>query len=96
METGDEDILPPPEEGDIPEPVTVEEKDNNPFAAFLGLFAPKDKPKDASRPASPAISVAAAVSLVGGFAHLAQSIIENPMMNGEVIRIDGALRMPLQ
>lgn len=27
------------------------------------------------------------------FASLAQSIIENPMLNGEVIRIDGALRM---
>lgn len=27
------------------------------------------------------------------YAHLVQSIIENPMMNGEVIRIDGALRM---
>ncbi|XP_066284530.1 3-hydroxyacyl-CoA dehydrogenase type-2-like [Branchiostoma lanceolatum] len=28
------------------------------------------------------------------YAHLVQSIIENPMMNGEVIRIDGAIRMP--
>jgi 3-hydroxyacyl-CoA dehydrogenase / 3-hydroxy-2-methylbutyryl-CoA dehydrogenase len=27
------------------------------------------------------------------YAHLAQSIVENPMINGEVIRIDGALRM---
>lgn len=27
------------------------------------------------------------------YAHLAQSIVENPMMNGECIRIDGALRM---
>ncbi|GAB6028783.1 hypothetical protein CHUAL_004598 [Chamberlinius hualienensis] len=27
------------------------------------------------------------------YAHLAQSIIQNPMLNGEVIRIDGALRM---
>jgi len=27
------------------------------------------------------------------FAHLAQHIIENPMLNGEVIRLDGALRM---
>lgn len=27
------------------------------------------------------------------FAHLVASIIENPMMNGEVIRLDGALRM---
>ncbi|HEY0973454.1 MAG TPA: 3-hydroxyacyl-CoA dehydrogenase [Solimonas sp.] len=27
------------------------------------------------------------------FAHLVQSIIENPMVNGETIRLDGALRM---
>lgn len=27
------------------------------------------------------------------FAHLAQAIVENPMLNGEVIRLDGALRM---
>jgi 3-hydroxyacyl-CoA dehydrogenase/3-hydroxy-2-methylbutyryl-CoA dehydrogenase len=27
------------------------------------------------------------------YAHLVQSIVENPMINGEVIRIDGALRM---
>jgi len=27
------------------------------------------------------------------YAQLVQSIIENPMLNGEVIRIDGALRM---
>lgn len=28
------------------------------------------------------------------FAMLVQSIVENPMINGEVLRIDGALRMP--
>lgn len=28
------------------------------------------------------------------YAQLVQSIIENPMINGEVIRLDGALRMP--
>ena len=27
------------------------------------------------------------------FARLAASIVENPMLNGEVIRLDGALRM---
>lgn len=27
------------------------------------------------------------------YAHLVQSIIENPMLNGEVIRLDGSLRM---
>jgi hypothetical protein len=28
------------------------------------------------------------------YAHLAQAIIENSYLNGEVIRLDGALRMP--
>jgi NAD(P)-dependent dehydrogenase (short-subunit alcohol dehydrogenase family) len=28
------------------------------------------------------------------FALLAQQIIENPMLNGETIRLDGAIRMP--
>jgi NAD(P)-dependent dehydrogenase (short-subunit alcohol dehydrogenase family) len=28
------------------------------------------------------------------FAALAAHIVENPMLNGETIRIDGALRMP--
>jgi NAD(P)-dependent dehydrogenase (short-subunit alcohol dehydrogenase family) len=28
------------------------------------------------------------------FALLAQQIVENPMLNGEVVRLDGALRMP--
>ena len=27
------------------------------------------------------------------YAHLVQALIENPMMNGEVIRLDRALRM---
>lgn len=27
------------------------------------------------------------------YAHLAQSIVENPVLNGEVIRLDGAIRM---
>ena len=27
------------------------------------------------------------------YAHLVQAIIENPVLNGEVIRLDGALRM---
>ena len=29
----------------------------------------------------------------GEYAQLAQSIVENPMLNGETIRLDGALRM---
>jgi hypothetical protein len=28
------------------------------------------------------------------YARLAQHVVENPMLNGEVIRLDGALRMP--
>jgi hypothetical protein len=28
------------------------------------------------------------------YAQLALAIVENPMLNGEVIRLDGALRMP--
>ncbi|MDQ1633801.1 MAG: hypothetical protein QOJ32_610, partial [Frankiaceae bacterium] len=28
------------------------------------------------------------------FAALAAHIVENPMLNGEVIRLDGAIRMP--
>lgn len=28
------------------------------------------------------------------YAHLVQSIVENPMLNGDTIRLDGALRMP--
>ena len=27
------------------------------------------------------------------YAHMVKSIIENPMLNGEVIRLDGAIRM---
>lgn len=27
------------------------------------------------------------------FAHLVISVVENPMLNGEVIRLDGAIRM---
>ncbi|NXX23798.1 HCD2 dehydrogenase, partial [Podargus strigoides] len=29
----------------------------------------------------------------GEFAHLVQALAENPMLNGEVVRLDGALRM---
>ena len=28
------------------------------------------------------------------YAHLAQFLVENPVMNGETIRLDGGLRMP--
>jgi NAD(P)-dependent dehydrogenase (short-subunit alcohol dehydrogenase family) len=30
------------------------------------------------------------------YAHLAAAIVENPMLNGETIRLDGAIRMPLK
>ncbi|MNG35364.1 3-ketoacyl-(acyl-carrier-protein) reductase [compost metagenome] len=30
------------------------------------------------------------------YAQLVQSIVQNPMLNGEVIRLDGALRMAAQ
>jgi len=29
----------------------------------------------------------------GEYAHLVQALAENPMVNGEVVRLDGALRM---
>ncbi|XP_067408364.1 3-hydroxyacyl-CoA dehydrogenase type-2 isoform X3 [Emydura macquarii macquarii] len=33
------------------------------------------------------------LGLPGEYAHLVQCIVENPMLNGEVIRLDGAIRM---
>jgi NAD(P)-dependent dehydrogenase (short-subunit alcohol dehydrogenase family) len=44
------------------------------------LYAPVPHPKRLGDPAE--------------FAHLAEHIIDNPMLNGETIRIDGAVRMP--
>ena len=35
----------------------------------------------------------ARLGLPDEYAQLAQSIVENPMLNGETIRLDGALRM---
>lgn len=61
-----------------------------------GLF---DTPLLGSLPESVRTNLAATVpcpSRLGNteeYAHLVQSIIENPMINGEVIRLDGALRM---
>jgi NAD(P)-dependent dehydrogenase (short-subunit alcohol dehydrogenase family) len=34
------------------------------------------------------------LGLPDNYAHLVQAIVENPYLNGETIRIDGALRMP--
>jgi len=33
------------------------------------------------------------LGLPAEYAHLVQCIVENPLLNGEVIRLDGALRM---
>lgn len=35
----------------------------------------------------------ARLGLPDEYAHLVQAVLENPMLNGEVIRLDGALRM---
>lgn len=61
-----------------------------------GLF---DTPLLASLPEKVRIFLASTVpfpsrlGLPDEYAHLVQSVVENPMMNGECIRIDGALRM---
>lgn len=61
-----------------------------------GLF---DTPLLASLPEQARIALAKMIpcpSRLGDpdeYAHLVQSIIENPMINGEVIRLDGAIRM---
>ncbi len=62
-----------------------------------GIFA---TPMVAGMPAEVQASLAAAVpfpSRLGqpaDYAKLVRQIIENDMLNGEVIRIDGAIRMP--
>mgnify|MGYP002649390260 CR=1 FL=1 len=61
-----------------------------------GLF---DTPLLASLPEAARVKLAATVPCpsrlgsVDEYAHLVQAIIENPMLNGEVIRLDGAIRM---
>ena len=61
-----------------------------------GLF---DTPLLMSLPEKARIALAATIPCPSRFgkpsefAQLVQSIVENPMINGEVIRIDGALRM---
>ena len=63
---------------------------------FAGLF---DTPLLASLPEKVRTFLASTIpfpSQLGQpsvYAHLAQSIVENPMLNGETIRLDGALRM---
>ena len=69
---------------------------DSPFCLFLGLF---DTALLASLPEKVKNYLAGTVPFpqrLGNpdeYAHLCQSIIENPMLNGEVIRLDGALRM---
>ena len=50
-------------------------------------------PEDARNSLGASVPHPARLGSVDEYAHLAQHIIENPMLNGEVIRLDGALRM---
>jgi 3-hydroxyacyl-CoA dehydrogenase / 3-hydroxy-2-methylbutyryl-CoA dehydrogenase len=51
-------------------------------------------PQDARDELGAAIPFPSRLGEPGEFAALAAHIVENPMMNGETIRLDGALRMP--
>jgi NAD(P)-dependent dehydrogenase (short-subunit alcohol dehydrogenase family) len=51
-------------------------------------------PEDARAALGAQVPHPARLGLPGEFAALAAHIVENPMLNGEVIRLDGALRMP--
>ncbi|OTF74230.1 3-hydroxyacyl-CoA dehydrogenase type-2-like protein [Euroglyphus maynei] len=50
-------------------------------------------PEPARKALAATVPCPARLGHVDEYAHLVQSIIENPMLNGEVIRLDGALRM---
>jgi NAD(P)-dependent dehydrogenase (short-subunit alcohol dehydrogenase family) len=50
-------------------------------------------PDDAREALGNSIPFPHRLGLPGEYAQLATSIIENPMLNGETIRLDGALRM---
>ncbi len=50
-------------------------------------------PEEARTKLGQSVPHPARLGSVEEYAHLAQHIIENPMLNGEVIRLDGALRM---
>ena len=66
------------------------------FHLFTGLF---DTPLLASLPEKVRKFLASTIPFPprlahpDEYAHLVQSVYENPMLNGEVIRLDGALRM---
>jgi 3-hydroxyacyl-CoA dehydrogenase/3-hydroxy-2-methylbutyryl-CoA dehydrogenase len=66
------------------------------LVVYSGLF---DTPLLASLPEKVRAYLASTIpfpqrlGLPDEYAHIAQSIVENPMVNGEVIRVDGALRM---
>ena len=50
-------------------------------------------PEEARTKLGESVPHPARLGSVEEYARLAQHIIENPMLNGEVIRLDGALRM---
>jgi hypothetical protein len=50
-------------------------------------------PEDARVALGAAVPFPARLGRPAEFAKLARHIVENPMLNGEVIRLDGALRM---
>jgi NAD(P)-dependent dehydrogenase (short-subunit alcohol dehydrogenase family) len=50
-------------------------------------------PEEARTKLGQSVPHPARLGSVEEYAHLAQHIVENPMLNGEVIRLDGALRM---
>ena len=50
-------------------------------------------PEEARKNLGESVPHPARLGSVEEYAHLAQHVIENPMLNGEVIRLDGALRM---
>jgi 3-hydroxyacyl-CoA dehydrogenase / 3-hydroxy-2-methylbutyryl-CoA dehydrogenase len=51
-------------------------------------------PEDAREALGAGIPFPSRLGTPGEYAQLAQQIVENPMLNGETIRLDGALRMP--
>jgi NAD(P)-dependent dehydrogenase (short-subunit alcohol dehydrogenase family) len=50
-------------------------------------------PEDAREALGKSIPFPPRLGLPAEYAQLAASIVENPMLNGETIRLDGALRM---
>ncbi len=70
------------------------------LAAFLGACPPRRRPRSLVRRVGVLQALATGGMLVGQlpvaspeYAALVRQIIENSMLNGEVIRLDGAIRM---